>query len=90
MRISCLLQEWLRCLNYAADSARTHAAADSSGRLLPWLTCQECSSTEILALHSAAGPLLHTQQEIHDELKHHYTLLYQSTVSADLEDWMSF
>ncbi|KAJ1150821.1 hypothetical protein NDU88_003610 [Pleurodeles waltl] len=32
-----LLLERLRCLNYAAHSARTHDSADKAGKLLAWL-----------------------------------------------------
>ncbi|KAJ1172947.1 hypothetical protein NDU88_004789 [Pleurodeles waltl] len=36
------LLERLRCLNYTAHSARTHASADRAGKLLAWLTRRDC------------------------------------------------
>ncbi|KAJ1124754.1 hypothetical protein NDU88_003203 [Pleurodeles waltl] len=49
------LLERLRCLNYAAHSARTHASADKAGRLLAWLIRRDCDRGPIVEIRSRAG-----------------------------------
>ncbi|KAJ1193423.1 hypothetical protein NDU88_002721 [Pleurodeles waltl] len=44
------LVERLRCLNYAAHSAHTHAAADRSGKLFAWLIRREQDRAPIMEL----------------------------------------
>ncbi|KAJ1206348.1 hypothetical protein NDU88_001755 [Pleurodeles waltl] len=70
--------ERLRCLNYAAHSARTHASADKAGRLLAWLIQHDCDRGPIVEIRYWAGTMVHTPREIHVEFTRHYEALYAS------------
>ncbi|KAJ1117398.1 hypothetical protein NDU88_005598 [Pleurodeles waltl] len=72
------LLERLRRLNYAAHSARTHASADKSGKLLAWLVRGDRDHGPIMEVRSEAGGLLHRPGEIHSAFKQHCQALYDS------------
>lgn len=71
------LLEHLRCVSYAAHSARVHVELDRAGHLLAWLIQQDQVSHPIRALRDA-GWLLYVQAEIHTELTCCYKALYTS------------
>ncbi|KAJ1167789.1 hypothetical protein NDU88_008177 [Pleurodeles waltl] len=72
------LLERLRCLNYTAHSARTHASADKAGKLLAWLIQRDCERKPIMEIRSQTGEIVYTPAEIQTEFIKHYTALYTS------------
>ncbi|KAJ1158045.1 hypothetical protein NDU88_010741 [Pleurodeles waltl] len=72
------LLERLRCLNYTAHSARTHASADKAGKLLGWLIRRDCERKPIVEIRSHTGELTYTPVEIQAEFMRHYEALYAS------------
>ena len=89
-KLHATLLDRLRCLNYMAHSAKTHAWADKAGSLLAWLIRQEAPQHPILALRTTANTLVYTQREIQAELTQYYTDTYQSRTRATTTEITEF
>ncbi|KAJ1170982.1 hypothetical protein NDU88_002853 [Pleurodeles waltl] len=66
------LLERLRCLNYTAHSARTHASADKAGKLLAWLIRRDLERVPIVEVCAQTGEMVYTPVEIQTEFTRHY------------------
>ncbi|KAJ1105588.1 hypothetical protein NDU88_002993 [Pleurodeles waltl] len=84
------LLKCLKCLNYAAQLANTHAKANRAGTLLAQLIRQDTLHNTVMSFQTSTDGLLCTQDSIHAAFYAHYESLYDAVSHLPLNEINQF